>query len=571
MIISSAKLQHFIGNITGRVILLALCTLPLPGIVCAAPDDFSKIFPAIDLLLQDSGACNTSVDDSSYKYDLVYRGLHYFAPELPSKKYSLPQLTDRQFNNLSKNEKLIVADKLLSSLFFGYKHDELKALIESGSFLCSIKTKLTESINPIQQIEEYILDDDYFYHAEYSENEVHDILARLYVMKHLDRYFLHNWVAYILTQTIMFSPGYELDSAHLPDVANVYNWLVLDMEDDVSMRYSSYMHMASLENWRRFRSPEDNGREMLEIFLGDFNDENVPKAATALQNWYLDEDHDTLVIGLNGNTVPISLFNTRIINGFDFYRELVKTDDFILGVTKRLVNFFFTQSTQETKNFVVDRIVRSKPRRWEDILVQMVFSKEYLLKSDREKSAEELFFSFAKKMPFKHRRKTFYYLNNSLEEMNQASMKYKLGKLQRTPLDSLSFANYHKFVRESMVYKSECGEDLTTYDGYGIGGWTPEMTDEKYFSLIQDNPEATMISFIQYLFTHFIQRQATKAELDMFLDEMLYDNRTRFSWSNNLWNQDSEGCFYGRKYTAKEVLDYLSRLTDFYWFEGVQK
>lgn len=80
-------------------------------------------------------------------------------------------------------------------------------------------------------------------------------------MEDLDKNFLHNWISYTLPQTILFSPAYELDSSHYPNVASVYNWLVLDMNDDVGMRYSTYMHMTSSDNWRRFRSPEDNGRE----------------------------------------------------------------------------------------------------------------------------------------------------------------------------------------------------------------------------------------------------------------------------------------------------------------------
>jgi hypothetical protein len=46
----------------------------------------------------------------------------------------------------------------------------------------------------------------------------------------------------------------------------------MDLNDDVGMRYSTYLHMTSSDNWRRFRSPEDNGREMLEIYTLDFND-----------------------------------------------------------------------------------------------------------------------------------------------------------------------------------------------------------------------------------------------------------------------------------------------------------
>ncbi len=551
------------------VLLSLVFILPASSLSLAA--DNKKPLPAIELLLTGLESCGITRDSSDPKFDISYLGLNYYAAPLSHESYSLPQLSDREFNGLSTQEKRLVADKLLSSLFYGYNYDELEQLISSGSFLCHVRKGLTEQKNDIAALEAYLLDDEYFVHQDYYENEVHDILARLYAMQHLDEYFLYNWIAYILTQNIMFSPAYELDSSHLPDVANVYNWLVMDMEEDISIRYSTYMHMRSLENWRRFRSPEDNGREMLEIFTFDFDDQKVPKSAITLQNWYLDEDHDTLVIGLNGNYSPISLFGTTIYDGFDFYRELTKSKEFQQGVTRRLVNFFFTQSTDEQKEYVLEKIVSSKPERWQDILLQILFSKEYLLESEREKSAEELFYSLARKMPYKHQRYTFEDLNDELNEMNQASMKYKLGKLERTPLDSLSFAEYHKYIREKILLDYVCGEALNGYENWNNDGWTPELTDERYFSLVQDAPEASMISFIEYLFIHFIQRSPTTAEKNLFLDEMLYNERTSFGWSFNLWNQDDNGCFYGRREAARHIMDYLSRLSEFYRLEGVNQ
>ncbi|PIE72147.1 MAG: hypothetical protein CSA19_02360, partial [Deltaproteobacteria bacterium] len=337
--------------------------------------------------------------------------------------------------------------------------------------------------------------------------------------------------AYILTQTILFSPAEELESAHKPDIANVYNWLVFDMEDDISMRYSTYMHITGVENWRRFRSPEDNGREMMEIYLLDFQDGHVPIAATALQNWYLDNESDTLVIGLNKNTKPLSLFHTTIVDGFDFYRELVKSDAFVTGITSRLVDFFFTSAAIEQKASIVDKIVYSKPERWEDILLQLVFSREYLLHADRQKSLEELFYSLVKKMPYKHYYKTFRNLTWVLDDANQSSMRYKLGRIERTPLDTLSFAYYYQFVYESLTYTSADCDYLDNYSEYDSEGWLPAFTDERHFTLVENAPEQSMISFINYLFLTLIQRYPYQQEMDIFLDAMLEDDRTQYNGS----------------------------------------
>lgn len=533
--------------------------------------DSAALLPTLQVLLLGNETCGISIDRSDAKYDLSYKGLQLYTPQLTHLNYRLPQLTDREFNALTADQRRLVADKLLSSLFFGYGHEELEESLNSGAFLCSVRKGLTERKNAVAELEEYILDDEYFFHQEYYANEVHDILARLYAMEYLDEYFLHNWMAYILTQTILFSPAYELDSSHLPDVANVYNWLVMDMEDDVSMRYSGYLHMTSLENWRRFRSPEDNGREMLEIFALDFDDTKVPQAALALQNWFLDEDHDTLVIGLNENSQPFSMFGATVLDGFDLYREIVKSASYQKGVTRRLVDFFFTTSSEAVKQHVTNTILSSQPERWQDILLQIVFSKEYLLEAEREKSAEELFYSLARKLPFKHNRYTFRYFNNALDEMNQASMKYKLGKLERTPLDTLSFAHYHQFIREDILLNSVCGEGLQGYEGWSNDGWTPTLTAQRHFSLIQDEPADSMRSFIGYFFIHFLQRQPTSDEIRLFFDHMLNEDHSRFNGSYNLWNQDDEGCYYGRRRAAENILDYISRLSEFYWMEGVQQ
>ncbi len=139
----------------------------------------------------------------------------------------------------------------------------------------------------------------------------------------------------------MFSPSYELDSVHQANVSTVYNHLLEMLENGYGVRYFTYDHMISEDNWRRFRSPEDNSREMLEIYLLDNDDSLVPLASQALKNWRLNSDGDTLEIGLDDNTKPISIFNTTVYTGEDFYTELTKYKEFIPGITRRLVNYFF--------------------------------------------------------------------------------------------------------------------------------------------------------------------------------------------------------------------------------------
>jgi len=519
---------------------------------------------------------------SDPKFDISYKGLSLYHQDIPTSNYALAQLDNATFNLLSNNQKQIVANKLLSTLFFGYPHKELQDKIASGNFIQSVRLGLEEEKTDKAWLESYILDDDIFtQYSRWNQPQAINILSRFYAMKYLDSYFLKNWTAYILTQTIMFSPAYELESTHTPNIANVYNRIVTFLNEKSGMRYITYVHMMSEDNWRRFRSPEDNGREMLEIFQFDMDDSHVPLAGKALQNWKLNTDGDTLEVSLNQNREPLNLFGTVVVNGDDFYRELVKTDLFTKGVTRRLVDFFFTEATESKKEQLTNTIVSSQPETWQDILLQIVFSQEYLLYSQRIKSAEETFFSLAKKMDYKHRKNNFYYLKKALNNMHQASMKYKLGKLKRVPLDTLSFAYYHKYIREEMLWRKSEPDYINDYDSWQRQGWSESFVDNSNYDVDETNGIVSLESFINYLFNAIISRNPTIKEINFFKNHMLrdaYDGssnkilRYEFNLIYSLDDPNEQAIHreFCKKNIAKIVLDYISRLSETYTFKKVQ-
>jgi len=501
-----------------------------------------------------------------------YAGLHFYYKKLSSSSYKLTQLDDASFNALNSSQKLLVANKLLSTLFFGLPHKELKAKIDTGNFISAIKAGLDEDKTDKEFLEEHIVDKEIFQQVRYNEQVAVDILTRFYVMKDLDSYFLKNWVAYILTQTIMFSPAYELESSHTPNIARIYNRLVTMLDIDSGMRYITYVHMMSEDNWRRFRSPEDNGREMMEIFTLDMDDSHVPIAGQALKNWKLDRDNDTLVVSLNENRQPLKLFGTTIYNGDDFYREMTKSSQFANGVVSRLVDFFFPNIQGSKKTKITNVILKSKPETWQDILLQIVFSEEYLLNSTRAKSAEELFFALAKKLDFKHKKNTFHQLKTSLEDMHQASMKYKLGKLKRVPLDTLSFANYHKYIRQNILIKNSNPNLLSDYEAWGRQGWGEKFLEDSNYILNETDGIASLESLIQYIFKATISRNASNEEIALFKSHMIRDksntDKTKvLRWGFNL--VATHGDIDNRRKSSKRniaviVLDYISRLSETY-------
>ena len=512
------------------------------------------------------GGGDSSITSTTSKYDMDYKGLVFYEENIPISSYKLTSLSDAEFNALEESQKLLVADKLLSSMFFGYPLNELQEKINSGVFISTLQSQLNVETTDKAWLESYILDESFFA-RDLTDQEAVDILSRFYAAKDLDKYFFHNWIAYILTQTIMFSPAYELDSSHSPNIARVYNRLVTMLDDEASMRLIAYTHMMSEDNWRRFRSPEDNGREMLEIFTLDMDDAHVPIAGKALQNWMLDRDNDTLVIGLNENTQELSLFNTTIINGDDFYRELAKSSTFTYGVVRRLTSFFFTDYTEVQIDSVTNTIVSSKPETWQDILKQILFSKEYLLSSSRAKSAEEAFFSLAKKMDYKHKTTTMYYFNYNLDGMNQASMKYKLGKLTRVPLDTLSFANYHKTLRIEVLLKYSEPNYIDNYSSYSRQGWSDSFLDKNDFNYDYEHEEESLASLINYIFKTTVSRETTAEELAMFKNHMLADNNGKkilLSPYFDMFDSNGNISAYKRKLIALIVLDYISRLDDTY-------
>jgi hypothetical protein len=520
---------------------------------------------------------NNNTNDSSDEngiYGYNHNGLYFYYKNMVPSEYKLDQLSNAGFNALSQSKKMLVANKLLSTLFFGYTLNDLKTKIADGSFIDSVRNSLDVDKTDKAWLEEYILDDSVFrqYDNRWYTPQAITILRRFYAMKDLDKYFLHNWIAYVLTQTIMFSPAYELLTTHTPNVAGVYNRLVSMLEDEKGMRFITYVHMMSEDNWRRFRSPEDNGREMLEIYLLDTMDSHVPLAGQALKNWKLNTDSDTLEIGLNQNTSELKVLTKyfgggEVITGEDYYRELVKSKRFTSGVVKRLVDFFFPEKSAAKRSTITNTIVLSKPETWQDILLQIVFSEEYLLHNSRAQSAEETFYSLAKKIHYRHHRGTFGELKTKLEEMHQATMKYKLGKLERVPLDSLSFAHYHKFIRERVLLKYTTQRYDNDNDSWGHDGWQPSFIAAYYFSFDEHDHAKSLKNFVNYIFESTIGRVADNKEQALFKGHMLEteDGHLQFKGSFDIFathndsSRQSEIREDNRRNIALLVLDYISR------------
>jgi hypothetical protein len=364
----------------------------------------------------------------------------------------------------------------------------------------------------------------------------------------LSRDSYHRWMAYVLMNSILFSPALELDSVRSPAVAAIYERLVRMMDEGRTMRDIAYEHMISPQNWERFRSPEDNTREMMEIFLARFIDAEVPPAATACKNWSVVYDANgvsRIARGANANTEPQQLLGTSVVTCEDFYRALANHVDLIPTLATVLVNQFFNNATMETKGRLMASIVAENPQTFDALFSLILFSRAYLLGTARARSAEESFFGLAHRLgwtPAANFFDTFTDVRNpgsasvTLLRMGQGSMLYKLGRSPRVPTDTLNFSLHHKLVRELLLLnRLDSATD-------GNGGWA--------VATLLDDPAVAALSgddFIDYLFFSVVLRPARPAELAT-LNQIILAR----SYTTN------------RVAQAMLVFEYLARLPELY-------
>ena len=413
--------------------------------------------------------------------------------DLDVKGFAAP-LTNSEFDSFSTVQKYQIANKLLSTLYKGVSVDEffdveqgfISPMRKGGTnFLRDIRVKLATNLDSEmrQSIDLQINGDP----DAVDNNGVPDSrepkyrfdrsrpkqipLARIYEYP-LSRDTYSQWMALHLANTILFSPAEEIDSADITDVQNLFRRLDLSIMSGASIRSMIATHEKSVENWRRFRSPEDNTREMIEIYLGLFDrDEDVPRASKACQDLYLTDEAAGYKLAYTDypNDVPQLVLDNYVLNCNDFYDVVAAHPLVIPRVISVLVDYFFTGRSIEDRTKLVESIAESAPETFEEIFTAIIFSKEYLLHTERPKSFEENFLSAAARMNWQAHPDLFYGMTTGgggagrteLAEMGWPSMTLKLGRLAGIPLDSLSFANYHKGLREVLLLdKYRWGEPL---------------------------------------------------------------------------------------------------------------
>jgi hypothetical protein len=462
------------------------------------------------------------------------------------------ELTVEEYETLPALERYALINKLMSTLYKGTAAADFFDLASgleplrinsSAMGIGEVKSALDQPMADKSAVLARI-DEKYNFHDRARPHQYP--LAMLYEFP-LSRDYFAVWMAYKLANTILFSPALELETCSYTDIQRVFQRLVSMIENGDSIRDVVYEHMISQENWRRFRSPEDNTREMMEIFLARFKDEEVPRASLACKNWSLTDDSDDyqLVIGYDENTEPQAILDTTVTTCTDFYTAVANHADLIPRITSLLVENLLAGMPSDVQQQIVDTIVSENPRVFEDIFIPIIFSRQFLLHTERPAQFEERFFNIAHRISWWARAKFFQEINpawNSpyptLKNMKQAASSYKLGRPTEVPLDTLSFSYVHKAVRERLLLDRR-SDEFNENDG----GWQVEFIR---IGLEEDD-------FIKYLFLSIISRWPTEIELATL--RRIFEDR-HFTMEKHAVHQ------------AMIVMDYLSRLSETYYLNA---
>lgn len=546
-------------------------------------------------------------------------------------------LSESEFAAMSSIEQYQISNKLLSTLYKGVSVDEFFDVSrglsqpvpkESSNFLREVRLGLATPLESSSREElDKIINGDadaldvngtpapkdpkYYFNSSRPKQMP---LARILEYP-ISKDMFSQWMALNLTNTILFSPAEEIDSADITDVQNLFRRLEISIKAGASIRSIVATHQRSVENWRRFRSPEDNTREMIEIYLGLFDrDEDVPRASQACRDLYLTDEAAGYKLAYTDypNDEPQLVLGQYVLNCNEFYDVIASHPLLIPRVINVLVDYFFEGRSSEERLQLVESIASRNPETFEDVFTAILFSKEYLISTERPRSFEESFMGTASRLKWEAHKDIFYGMTTGrgstsrteLAEMGWPTMSLKLGRLSGVPLDSLSFANYHKGMREVLLLdKYRWGVPMGVYRPDAPNPEPPELLDSgaddedqaKYReSLAQYNSEIAILNpsdralydvelaqwnekmdvyrrienlsisdLVDYLFLSVAERKATEIENAGLIE--LFDSNGYLKTIDDEkfileWHRDD---------IASLVMDYISRLPEIYYQKSI--
>ena len=521
-------------------------------------------------------------------------------------------LSQAEFNSLPPEQQYQVANKLYGTLFRGISAEDFFDLStgtenltpKSKTFLTDTKNALSTGLpipvlnaadsaiegldsegNPDPDEAKYLFDPDT--DANDNEKPMQLPLARIKEYP-ISRDLYVQWMAYFLSNTIMFSPGFEMESTDAVDAQNMYRFLTTKLREKQTVRDIIRSNLPSLARWRISRSSENHALEAYELYLGLFEtEEDSVKGGIACKDYYLTDEDSGYVISTTSypNTEPQLILGSYFITTCEDLYDVIASHPLVMPrVTEVLVNYLFSGRSQADRVKIINSIVSSGVQTFEDIFTTMIFSKEYLLKTERPRSFEESLMPLldALKWDPKARpsdsvgRGIFSYMasgstnpggrDNILYLGNKGwhSMTLKIGRLPDVPLDALSFANYHKGEREQLLLNTTSYSGTQTdipgliYNGQG-------NDDDDVRDVVS---QLSLNDYIHFLFLNTMQRKASVDEIDGLtaicddLGFLIVDTNGNYKIRPNTTDSRHDNI-------AQVTFDYISRLPEFYYFKAV--
>jgi len=516
-------------------------------------------------------------------------------------------LSQGEFNSLPPDDQYMVASKLLGTMYRGIPAEDFFNLDagmanlqpKSNNFLVDTKQALSTSMstaevlardtiidgldeegNPVRDDAKYVFDTD----SDAKENERAKQLPLARIKEYpISRDMYVHWMAYVLVNTIMFSPAEEMESTDYTDVQNMYRFLVTHLEDDTPIRQVIRSNLSTLARWRVSRSAENHALEAYELYLGLFEtEEDSYRGGIACKDLYLTDASDDYLIRRTDfpNTVPqLILQNQYVTTCDDLYEVIAGHPLLIPRVVEVITNYFFELRADnlDYRQRLINSIASSNPQTFEDIFTAILFSREYLLNIERPRSIEENLLPTLEALKW-HPGENADQLGRDIfrnmtedgdgSRLNMIGMgwspaKYKIGRLPDVPLDGLSFANYHKSMREVTLRNTSFYNPSTNNENFLFD----ENADLKPFV-----ENMSLNDFIDYLFISVLQRKASGSEKTDLID--VYENGVNSSGNPvNHLTTDADGNTVVRSSSFDDVaqitFDYISRLPEFYYFRSV--
>jgi len=186
-------------------------------------------------------------------------------------------------------------------------------------------------------------------------------------------------------------------------------------------------------------------------------------------------------------------------------------------------------------------------------------------------------------------------INVGVHNMGWAAMDYKIGRTPFLPMDVLSFATYHQGIRERILlnnrafdgcnhpgkkyrgcYSLRSDEEQATYKTFSYEGDGGAFYLQGTENLKPELENLTASEFIDFVFLTALGRRADATEKTAFLEEGSQAKRDYIreddsgvlrlrptGFNDEVWENRTDDF-------AEIMLDYISRLPEFYYYKAVQ-